>query len=500
MSTDTSLPILKPADFASDQDVRWCPGCGDYSILAQMKKVLPSTGIPREKIVFVSGIGCSSRFPYYMNTYGVHSIHGRAPAIATGIKSVRPDLMVWVITGDGDGLSIGGNHLMHAIRRNLDINIVLFNNRIYGLTKGQYSPTSPLGKVTKSTPMGAIDNPLHPLSIAIGCEATFVARSIDMNIKHLGATLKRAADHRGTAFVEVYQNCNVFNDGAWDYATDRNTKADTTIELEHGKPLIFGKNRDKGIRLNGLEPEVVELGKGISEDDLLFHDEKSSEPSLAYLLTRMRNPEFPEPIGVFRAVDAPRYDEMINAQVEEACKVKGPCDLDKLYNAGETWTVAQTEEEDAAVEALNEEKVSPSSTIERHISEDGIELLQPKPLVAVTPDTPVGEVIQLLVEVGVGCAIMVEKDEVVGIFSERDAMMRLGPRADELADRPVSEFMTPDPRMLESNDKIAFALHRMDLGGYRHIPILKEGKPDGVISIRDILRYISDRLVTADSQ
>jgi 2-oxoglutarate ferredoxin oxidoreductase subunit beta len=340
MSSETSLPVLTPNDFASDQDVRWCPGCGDYSILAQMKKVLPSLGVPREKMVFVSGIGCSSRFPYYMNTYGIHSIHGRAPAVATGVKAVRPDLMVWVITGDGDGLSIGGNHLMHAIRRNLDINIVLFNNRIYGLTKGQYSPTSPLGKVTKSTPMGAIDNPLHPLSVAIGCEATFVARSIDVNIKHLGMVLKRAAEHKGTSFVEVYQNCNVFNDGAYDYATNRETKSDTIIELEHGKPLIFGKNRDKGIRLNGMNPEVVELGKGIKEDDLLFHDEKAAEPSLAYLLSRMMQPEFPEPIGVFRAVDRPRYDELLNNQIAEARKAKGEGDLAKLFNQGDTWTVA----------------------------------------------------------------------------------------------------------------------------------------------------------------
>jgi 2-oxoglutarate ferredoxin oxidoreductase subunit beta len=334
------LPVLTAADFASDQDVRWCPGCGDYSILAQMKKVLPSLGIPREKMVFVSGIGCSSRFPYYMNTYGVHGIHGRAPAIATGLKVVRPDLTVWVITGDGDGLSIGGNHLMHAIRRNLDINIVLFNNRIYGLTKGQYSPTSPLGKVTKSTPMGAIDNPIHPLSIAIGCEATFVARSIDVHIKHLGMILQRAAEHRGTAFVEVYQNCNVFNDGAFDWATDRDTKLDHIVELEHGKPLIFGKNREKGIRLNGMDPEVVELGRGFIEDDLLFHDESAKEPSLAYLLSRMRYPEFPEPIGVFRAVDRPKYDEELNKQIVESRKKRGEGDLDELFHAGETWTVA----------------------------------------------------------------------------------------------------------------------------------------------------------------
>jgi 2-oxoglutarate ferredoxin oxidoreductase subunit beta len=339
MSTETALPVLSPQDFASDQEVRWCPGCGDYSILAQMKKVLPTLGVVPEKTVFVSGIGCSSRFPYYVNTYGIHGIHGRAPAIATGLKASRPELSVWVITGDGDALSIGGNHLMHAIRRNLDINIVLFNNRIYGLTKGQYSPTSTLGQVTKSSPQGVIDNPLHPLSIAIGCEATFVARSIDVNIKHLTTVLKRAAEHRGTSFVEVYQNCNVFNDGAWEYATGRDTKADTVIELEHNKPLIFGRNRDKGIRLNGLQPEVVELGKGVKEDDLLFHDEVATEPTLAYLLSRMMQPDFPEPIGVLRCVDAPRYEDLLSDQIAKARKARGPGDLQALFDAGETWTV-----------------------------------------------------------------------------------------------------------------------------------------------------------------
>jgi 2-oxoglutarate ferredoxin oxidoreductase subunit beta len=335
----TELPVLKPTDYASNQDVRWCPGCGDYSILAQMKKVMANLQVPRENLVFISGIGCSSRFPYYMQSYGIHSIHGRAPAFATGLKAVRPDLQVWVITGDGDGLSIGGNHFMHCIRRNIDINIVLFNNRIYGLTKGQYSPTSRLGHVTKSSPLGSIDNPLHPLSIAIGCEATFVARSIDTHIKHLEDVLQRAADHRGTSFIEVYQNCVVFNDRAFDYATDREKKAETTIELEHGKPLIFGKDRDRGIRLNGLEPEVVPLGDGVTEDDLLFHDEKSTEPSLAYLLSRMRYPDFPEPIGVFRAVDRPRYDVELNRQMEAAQEKKGKGDLQAAFDSGDTWTV-----------------------------------------------------------------------------------------------------------------------------------------------------------------
>ncbi|MBH58391.1 MAG: 2-oxoacid:ferredoxin oxidoreductase subunit beta [Planctomycetaceae bacterium] len=335
----TELPVLKAADFGSDQDVRWCPGCGDYSILAQMKKALAAQGFPREKIAFISGIGCSSRFPYYMSTYGMHSIHGRAPAFATGLKSARPDLQVWVITGDGDALSIGGNHLMHAIRRNVNLNIVLFNNRIYGLTKGQYSPTSEIGKITKSTPMGSVDNPLTPLSVAVGCGATFIARSIDTNVKHLADTLQKAAEHQGTSFIEVYQNCNIFNDGAWKYATDRATKQDNVLELEHGKPLIFGAESNKGIRLNGLNPEVVELGNGIAEDDLLFHDAKAPEPTMAYLLSRMQQPEFPEAIGIFRQIDAPVYDDQLNAQVEAAQQAASDAKLNDLFNSGNTWEV-----------------------------------------------------------------------------------------------------------------------------------------------------------------
>lgn len=332
------LPVLKPADFASDQEVRWCPGCGDYSILKQMQKVMPNLGIPREKIVFVSGIGCSSRFPYYMNTYGIHSIHGRAPAVATGLKATRPDLSVFVITGDGDALSIGGNHLMHVLRRNLDINIILFNNRIYGLTKGQYSPTSLEGHITKSTPRGSIDHPLNPISVAIAAEATFVARSIDFNTKHLVEMIERACAHKGTSFLEVYQNCNVFNDGAWKYSTDRETKDDGVVVLQQGKPLVFGKDHDKGIRLNGFNPEVVDLSN-VATDDLVFHDEKISDPNYAFMLSRMRYPALPEPIGVFRDVDRPTYDDEINQQVTDAQKELGEGDLNTLFNSGDTWTV-----------------------------------------------------------------------------------------------------------------------------------------------------------------
>jgi 2-oxoglutarate ferredoxin oxidoreductase subunit beta len=339
MSTITPLPTLTAKDLASDQEVRWCPGCGDYSILAQMKKALAGIGVPKEKMVFVSGIGCSSRFPYYMNTYGFHTIHGRAPTIATGLKVARPDLQVWVITGDGDGLSIGGNHLIHAIRRNVDLKIVLFNNEIYGLTKGQYSPTSRIGTRTKSSPLGSIDNPLRPLSIAIGAEATFVARTLDVDINHLTEVLRRASAHKGTAFIEIYQNCKIFNDGVFEYATDKSVKADNTLYLEHRKPLIFGKDRNKGIRLHGLDPEVVTLGAGISVDDLLIHDESVEEPSLAYLLSRMVYPRFPECVGIFRCVERPTYEGVLFDQIGQVQAAKGKGQLEELFQSDDVWTV-----------------------------------------------------------------------------------------------------------------------------------------------------------------
>jgi 2-oxoglutarate ferredoxin oxidoreductase subunit beta len=304
-----------------------------------MKKALATLGMPREKMVFISGIGCSSRFPYYMNTYGFHTIHGRAPTLATGLKVANPELQIWVITGDGDGLSIGGNHLIHAIRRNVDMKIILFNNEIYGLTKGQYSPTSRIGTRTKSSPQGSIDNPLRPLSLAIGAEATFVARTIDVDINHLTEVLRRAAAHKGTAFIEIYQNCKIFNDGVFDYATDKSIKADNALYLEHGKPLIFGKDRNKGIRLHGLDPEVVNLGSGISVDDLLIHDERAEEPSLAYLLSRMVYPRFPECVGIFRAVQKPTYDELLAKQIEDVRRAKGPGKLEDLFASDDVWVV-----------------------------------------------------------------------------------------------------------------------------------------------------------------
>jgi 2-oxoglutarate/2-oxoacid ferredoxin oxidoreductase subunit beta len=330
---------LTRKDFVSDQEVRWCPGCGDYSILAQTQKVMPDFGYPKENIVFISGIGCSGRLPYYMNTYGFHTIHGRAPTLATGLKAARPDLMVWVITGDGDALSIGGNHVIHAMRRNVDVKLVMFNNRIYGLTKGQASPTSELGKRTKSTPDGTIDRPVMPLSLALAAEATFVARSVDTHTEHLQATLARAGFHRGSAFTEVLQNCNIFNDGAFRDFTDREVREDRMLVLEHGKPMVFGKDRAKGIRLRGLHPEVVELGGGVTEADLLVHDERADDPHLAFMLSRMWWPEYPVPVGVLRDVTRPTHDELMTGQIEAVVAQRGDGDLRQLLDSGETWTV-----------------------------------------------------------------------------------------------------------------------------------------------------------------
>ncbi len=334
-------PVYTKKDFQTDQEVRWCPGCGDYAILSAVQQVFPDLGIPREKFVIVSGIGCSSRFPYYVNTFGFHSIHGRAPAVATGVKIARPDLDVWVATGDGDGLSIGGNHTIHMLRRNVGLKVLLFNNKIYGLTKGQYSPTSEVGKKAKSTPFGSVDRPFNPLSLALGAEATFVARSVDVFLPHLKGVLKRAAAHKGSAFLEILQNCNIFNDGAWEDVAARDVRDDNTIALEDGKPLIFGKNKDKGIRMNGLDLEVVRLGEnGVTESDLIVHDEKHPNPAYAFLLSRMDElPGFPTPLGVLRAVDVPTYEDGVNAQIREVQAKRGKGDLAKLLRQGDIWEV-----------------------------------------------------------------------------------------------------------------------------------------------------------------
>ena len=341
--TQSELPVLTKKDFESDQDVRWCPGCGDYSILAQTQKTMPDFGVAKEKIVFISGIGCSGRLPYYMNTYGFHTIHGRAATIATGLKAARPDLMVWVITGDGDALSIGGNHLIHAMRRNVDMKMIMFNNRIYGLTKGQASPTSPIGKKTKSTPLGTIETPIIPLNLVAAAEASFIARSVDTHSEHLQEMMQRAGEHSGAAFLEVLQNCNIFNDGAWRDFTDKSVKEDRMLVLKHGEPMIFGAEKNKGIRLNGLQPEVVTIGEnGVSVADLWVHDETDPDATRTQILSRMWWPDFPVPVGVFRRVPRPTHDQLLVEQIDGAKAArasKGPVDLQKLLASGETWTV-----------------------------------------------------------------------------------------------------------------------------------------------------------------
>ncbi len=324
-------------DFKSDQEVRWCPGCGDYAILAAVQSFLPELGLRRENIVFISGIGCSSRFPYYLNTYGMHSIHGRAPAIATGLAASRPDLSVWVITGDGDSLSIGGNHLIHALRRNVNLNILLFNNRIYGLTKGQYSPTSEIGKITKSTPMGSLDRPFNPVSLALGAEAGFVARTIDSDRKHLHSVLREAAAHRGASLVEIYQNCNIFNDGAFDQLKDPAVRDEITLRLEHGRPIASTTKAVRRAANGGIE--VVDRAS-VADDEILVHDAHDPDPSMAFALSRLDEPAFEHvPIGIFRSVDRPSYDALMADQLDEAVAKQGKGELADLLLAGDTWRI-----------------------------------------------------------------------------------------------------------------------------------------------------------------
>lgn len=337
--TDVAVPVTTKKDWTSDQEIRWCPGCGDYSILSAVQMLMPELGARREDTVFISGIGCSSRFPYYMDTYGVHSIHGRAPAMATGLAVSRPDLHVWVITGDGDALSIGGNHLLHALRRNVDITILLFNNQIYGLTKGQYSPTSETGKVTKSTPFGSLDHPYNPVSLALGAEASFVARTHDMDRKHMMATFKRAYEHKGASLVEVYQNCNVFNDGAFEAILTKDNRPRMLIPLVHGEPIRFGTDGERGVVVAAEGAKVVDVAD-VGEDALAVHDEARRDPSVAFALSRLADgPTAPTPIGVFRAVERADYGSLVNRQVLHASEQKGPGDLGDLLTSGATWTV-----------------------------------------------------------------------------------------------------------------------------------------------------------------
>ncbi len=497
---------LTRQDFVSDQEVRWCPGCGDYAILAQMQKVMPEIGVSKENIVFISGIGCSSRFPYYMNTYGIHSVHGRAPTLATGLKLANPELSIWVITGDGDALSIGGNHLLHACRRNADLQIILFNNQIYGLTKGQYSPTSPTGTVTKSSPMGSVEHPLNPIAVALSAEATFIARSVDVHGKHLQDTLQAAAEHNGTAFVEVFQNCLIFNDGAFNHVTDRTIRDENILPLEHGKPMIFGKEMNRGIRLKGLSPEVVSWEPGEEPpSDLLVHDETSV--AVANLLSRMEPPSFPSPMGVIRRVSMQTYNQGIFGQIAEAQARKGEGDLHTLFFNAETWMVDDDDETEhiadisgAEIVGLDEqyieemeERPEDMTALEHSLTTDALQELNPHAPLVVEEGTTLDVIVGRMRAENVGSMLVVNTDGLLtGVFTERDVLNRVACRVENLAEVQVDEFMTRNPVTLQQEDLIAHALYLMSNFGFRHIPLVdNDGKPTGVVSFRDVVNYIN---------
>ena len=502
------IPIETKKDFSSDQEVRWCPGCGDYSILAQMQKVLPELGIARENIVFISGIGCSSRFPYYMNTYGIHSIHGRAPTLATGLKVARPDLHVFVITGDGDGFSIGGNHMLHVLRRNVNLTILLFNNRIYGLTKGQYSPTSLHGAKTKSSPMGSIEQPLNPMSVALAAEATFVARSIDTEIKHLGEIIKRAAEHKGASFVEVLQNCNIFNDGAWDHVKDNATKKDNQLVLEHGKPMIFGAKADKGIRLNHqtLLPEVVQLGGDVTVDSLLVHDESRSDATMAYLLSRFNFPELPVPVGVFRSVVHETYEEGLMDQVARARAQKGNGDLRQLYCSTDIWTVSPDGSQNHPLQANK----GNTSTVDQVVKEmmagwvDSVTELQAKAsttplqelglgeMVVVTEQTSLADTLSQMKAKAVSSALVVdEQGKLASIFSGRD-IVRVAVLVEDANKVTIGQCAGTPAVSLPAGASISRAVHLIAQNQLDFLPVVDDqGKPTGVITYEAAVAFLA---------
>jgi 2-oxoglutarate ferredoxin oxidoreductase subunit beta len=506
---------LTRKDFASDLAVRWCPGCGDFAILSQVQKMLPELGVPRENIVFISGIGCSSRFPYYMNTYGIHSVHGRAPTLATGLKCARPELTIFVVTGDGDGLAIGGNHFLHALRRNIDINILLFNNRIYGLTKGQYSPTSEIGQKTKSSPDGSIENPINPIGVAIGAETSFIARTVANFQKHMAGVIHRAAKHRGATLVEIAQNCKIFNDGAWRHLTDPDTKVDQVLFLEHGKPMIFGKAGEKGIRLNGLTPEVVDVAE-VGEENLLVHDETAAEPTLAYFLSRMGPPDFPTPVGVFRCIDKPVYDQALMAKVE-AARANDPPGLDELFRQTESWTIPArdvdgvecpccgtlnlpgADECEMCLISLTHEERSATEVrrlLEESLYEDTVADLKPATAVTVSEDSTVHEALGIMKERAIGSVVVVDSDgRLAGLFTERDILALVADEKAGGADRRVDKLMTRDPETIAMDSSLAEIIHRLTVSELQYLPILDEERhPVSILAARDLVDFLSARI------
>ena len=502
--------LLTRKDFVSSSEVRWCPGCGDYAVLNAVQNVLPQLGLPKEKFVFVSGIGCSSRFPYYMDTYGFHSIHGRAPTIATGVKVANPELSVWVVTGDGDGLSIGGNHLVHALRRNLDINIILLNNKIYGLTKGQYSPTSDKGQVTKTSPYGVIDEPLNPLRVALASEATFVARAVDTDPKHITEVLLEGARHPGTSFAEILQSCVIFNKDAWKEISDRSIREDRLLYLEQGKPLIFGEKRNKGIILRGTKPEVVTIGEqGITKKDLVVHDCYREDPVYAAMLTEMDYPAFPIPVGIFRAAKKPVYEQELEKQIKEVTALKGRRNLQALLRGSEYWTVSG-----GGKKIKRSSGISVQFTDESEVMDEQVrDLLKSTDPLTASLKTTVGKIfydydykrskmlaprdsiaaaIAYFTASHIECILVGDEKRLYGILSERDIIQNVVLTSIDRDRQPVSSIMRPIYEIMDESNSIGDVINILSISGHRHVPIrLKEGG-FGLVTIRQILRFIHD--------
>ncbi len=502
--------LLTRKDFVSSSEVRWCPGCGDYSVLNSVQNVLPQLGIPKEKFVFVSGIGCSSRFPYYLDTYGFHSIHGRAPTIATGVKVANPELSVWVITGDGDGLSIGGNHLVHALRRNLDMNIILLNNKIYGLTKGQYSPTSEKGQITKTSPYGVLEEPLNPLRIALASEATFVARAVDTDPKHITEVLLKGARHAGTAFVEILQSCVIFNENAWKDVSDRSCREDRLLYLEQGKPLIFGEDRNKGIILRGTKPEVAMIGEqGITEKDLVVHDMFSEDPVYVAMLTDMAHPDFPTPVGIFHAAKKPVYEQALVEQIKEVTASKGRRNLQALLRGSEYWTVSGGGKKIKRSSGIRVQFADESKVMDERVREL---LKSTDPLTAslkttigkifydydykrvklLSPRDSISSAIANFTANRIECILVGDEKRLYGVLSERDIIQNVVLTSIDRDRLPISAIMRPIYEIMEESNSIGDVINILSISGHRHVPIrLKEGG-FGLVTIRQILRFIHD--------
>jgi 2-oxoglutarate ferredoxin oxidoreductase subunit beta len=501
---------LTRKDFVSSSEVRWCPGCGDYAVLNAVQNVLPQLGIPKEKFVFVSGIGCSSRFPYYMDTFGFHTIHGRAPTIATGIKVANPELSVWVITGDGDGLSIGGNHLVHALRRNLDMNIILLNNKIYGLTKGQYSPTSDKGQITKTSPYGVIEEPLNPLRIALASEATFIGRTVDTDPKHITEVLKIGAEHKGTAFVEILQSCVIFNKKAWADISDRSCRADRLLYLKHGKPLIFGEKKNKGIMLRGADPVVVTLGEqGVGKKDLVVHDMYREDPNYASMLTEMASPDFPLPVGIYRAVKKPVYEVELEAQIKSVTALKGRRNLQALLRGSEYWTVTN---QGKSIERSS--SISSLANDESQVMDEQIHTLlkSTDPLTAslkttigkifydydykrskmLSPRDSISTAIAHFKAAKIECILVGDSKQLYGILSERDIIQNVVLTAIDRDRQPISSIMRPVYEIMEESNSIGDVINILSISGHRHVPLRLKDGGFGLVTIRQILRFIHD--------